>query len=106
VALHNVAAEASIGFHWQLKIDERAFVNAGERCADPCFRSEVGAEGSGLHIESGEADAADRDAVSGGEFFRRVLGGDRDSAIFGPLLDICDSSYFFDNAREHKCLRY
>src|SRR5580692_8962323 len=59
VALDDVSAEASVGFHGEFKVHECAFVKAGKRSAGPGFRGEVGAERSCFDVECGEADSAD-----------------------------------------------
>src|SRR6202020_3473647 len=105
VALHDVSAETAVGFHGQFEIDERAFVDAGERSANPGFRREIGTERSGLDVERGEAHSADGNAVAGSEFFGCVLGGDGDATILAALLDAGDASDFFHNASKHEGLR-
>ena len=105
VALHDVAAEAAVGFHGKFKIHQRAFVNAREGSAHPGLGREIGAERSRLDVERGEADSADRYAVAGFEFFRSMLGGDGDAAVFAALLDADDASDFFHDAGKHEGLR-
>jgi hypothetical protein len=105
VALHDVPTEAAVGFHGQFQVDQRALANARERCESPGFGSQIGAERARLDVERGQADAADRNAVAGFQFVRRVLGGNGDAAIFAALLDARDAPYFLNNAGEHEDLR-
>ncbi len=105
MALHDVSAKAAVGLHGQLKIDERAFVNAGERSTLPGLGGKIGAERSGLDVERGEADTAYGDAIAGLEFFGRVLGRHGDAPILAALLDTSDPSNFFYDAGEHMTSR-
>ena len=64
VPLDDVSAEASIGAHGEFEVDQRARFDSGERRAIPGFLGQIGAEGFRRDFDSGEADAADRDAVA------------------------------------------
>ena len=61
------------------------------RCV-PTFRFDV---------KRRQANTADRDAVAGSQFFRRIRGLDGDAAVLAALLDLYDFSYFFDNSGKH-----
>src|SRR5579872_1040043 len=102
MALHDVPAKSPVRFHWKFQVHERALVHARERGADPCLRCEIGAERAGFDIESGQANAADRNAVAGFQFPWSVFGCNGDAAILAMLFDAGDASYLGDDASEHK----
>ena len=92
VALHNVSAEAAIGLHGQLQINQRAFMHARERSARPGLWSEISAERTGFDVERCQADPTDRNAVAGFQFFWSVPGRNGDAAILAALFDASDAS--------------
>src|SRR5438477_9501763 len=102
MSLHDVPPKATVGFHGQLKIHQRAFVHARERRANPSLRRKIGAERSRLDVERSKAHSAHGYAVAGLQFLRSVLGGHGDASIFAPLFNASNASNLFHNASKHK----
>src|ERR1700728_310144 len=102
MALYDVSAEAAICFHRQLQVDQRAIMNARERCEPPGFGSQISAEGARLDIECGKANATDGDAVAGLQLLCCIFSCNRDAAILATLFDAGDASYFFNDASKHE----
>src|SRR3954468_6351948 len=104
MALNDVTAESSVGFHGQLKIHQRTFTDSRERGANPGFGRKVGAERCRLDVECGQADAAHGHAMSGAKLFRTTLCGNGDTSIFSALLNACNAPNFFYDSGEHRDL--
>src|SRR6266567_3624033 len=105
VSLHDVSAESAVGLHRQFKIDQRPFVNPGERSPHPSFRCKIGAERSRLDVESGQADTAHRHTAPSLQFLWSALCGHRNTPVFPALLNASDPSNLFHNASKHEDLQ-
>src|ERR1700746_1737895 len=58
VTLDNVSAEASVGSHGQLEVDECAFMHPRERRAVPGFFGQIESHRVGRNVDGGGANAA------------------------------------------------
>src|SRR3954452_16038668 len=104
MTLNNVTAESAIGFHGQLKIHQRTFMDSRERGANPGLGRKIGAERCGLDVECGQAHAAHGHAMSRAKLFRATLSGDGDASILSALLNACNARHFFYDSGEHRDL--